>query len=654
MSARALRLVTGQPDDDAPDYDLPRDDDAERAVLGAAILGGPDVLDEIRDLIDAEDFYHPKHETVFRALCELADTHRPRDAVALARALGPDLSRVGGPAYLHALMEAVPTAANGPYYAQFVRDKAYSRRMVTVGMRLAQMGRTELEADLIAAAKKEVMSLFDREIRGWPEPAPLSGTRPVPQFPIAALPTWTRAKVEAISHDTQTPLDLAATLALACLSTATFGKVRVMVRKEVGWSEPANLYTVAALPPGSRKSPVFSLMTAPITELEAALIESLMPEIITLRVDKKAAEDQASRAADQLAKAKSDEAESTRYEAHAAALEAEAITVPAIPRLFVDDVTPEALASILAEQGGLAVLSAESEIFSVIAGRYSGTPNMNVFLKGHAGDAMRVDRRGRPPETVERPSLTLGICTQPAALAELAAIPGASDRGLLARFLFTIPEANIGSRETDPEPADPTAHLAWSANLTSLMLAMRELAEPVTLTLSAKAADFRAAVSADFEVAMSDSGPLADLRDFGSKAVGAMARIAALLHLAEHLTDGYTRPISFETMTTAYTLIDYYTDHALAAFDLMSTDPTTARARLVWDWIERTGITRFTARDAFSSLTRTKFPKLADLEPALNLLEQHAYLRRLPAPPTAGRGRPPAPEYETNPRALSA
>lgn len=253
-----------------------------------------------------------------------------------------------------------------------------------------------------------------------------------------------------------------------------------------------------------------------------------------------------------------------------------------------------------------------------------------------------------PPTT----TTTLGICTQPGALAEFAAIPGANDRGLLARFLFTIPESNIGQRETEPVPADPTAHLAWDARLKALILSMRDLAEPLALTLSPKADALRQAVSADYEVMMAEGGRLAGLRDWASKAVGTMARIAGLLHLAEHLENGFERPISFETMAAAQALIDYYTDHALAVFDLMSTDPATARARALWDWIERTGTVRFTARDAFTSLSRPKFPKMADLEPALTVLEAHGYLRKLPAPPTTGRGRPPAPTYETNPLAM--
>ncbi|MBR7838444.1 DUF3987 domain-containing protein [Actinospica durhamensis] len=443
--ARHLHAVT----DPYPDQDdsraMPHDPDAERAVIGATILGGPATLAEISELIGPEGMYVPAHETILAALFGLADRGRPTDVVAAANALGPDLARVGGHVYLHTCLEAVPTAVNGPYYGQIVKDKAYSRALVALGTRLAQMGRTEYEDDLKAAAEREITALLQRPPRGWNLPIPLVGAHcAAPVFPLSALASWTRAKVEAVA-------------------TAAGGRVSVLVRPEIGWREPVNLYVVAALPPGSRKSPVFSSLTAPITAAEGELVENLLPEITTLRVDKKAAEDAAARAADQLAKANPAERDGARFEAHEAALAAEAITVPAIPRLFVDDVTPEALASILAEQGGsLAILSAESEVFNVIVGRYSGSPNMNVFLKGHAGDALRVDRRGRPPETIENPALTLGICTQPAALADLAAIPGAAGRGLLARFLFTVPDVAIGSRATDPEPADPAAHTALS------------------------------------------------------------------------------------------------------------------------------------------------------------------------------------------------
>ncbi|HEY3872376.1 MAG TPA: DUF3987 domain-containing protein [Actinocrinis sp.] len=663
---RALYAV---PDSDQPphhDESQPCDLDAERAVLGAALLAGttahgPAALAEMRALIQGSDFYRPAHETIWQAICGLTDAGQPVDMVSVTHALGRDLERLGGAAYLHTCMNAVPIAANGPYYAEIVRDLAYSRLMITIGTRLAAMGRTRLEPDLKAAARAQLQELIDADSRGWTDPVPLRRVHSVPPFPIVALPSWVRAKVEAVAHETQTPPDLAGTVALACLATAAGGAVRIAVRPEHGWIEPVNLYTVCAMPPASRKSPVFASMTGPISTTERVIADQLAPVITAARIDKRAADEYAERLAAELAKASAQERDTARYEAHAAAEAAAAITVPAEPVLFADDITPEAAASMLAEQRGrFAILSAESEVFAILAGRYSGSPNLNVFLKGHAGDELRVDRRGRPRETVQRPALTLGICTQPAALAELAAIPGAAGRGLLGRFLFSLPSSNIGRRNTKPSPADPAAHADYARNLTALTLSLRDRDEPqgapdggepvITLRLSPKASQILDGAAADFEAAMDDGGPLAQLRDWGGKAVGAMMRIAGLLHLAEHLHDGYARPIGPGTIAAAHNLIEYYTAHTLAAFDAMTTDPITERACHLLDWITNTGTVRFSARDAFTNQSRSRFPKMADLDPVIALLEQHGYVRRLHAPPSGARGgRPPAPVYEVHP-----
>ena len=127
--------------------------------------------------------------------------------------------------------------------------------------------------------------------------------------------------------------------------------------------------------------------------------------------------------------------------------------MPPVPRLVADDVTPEAAASLLAEQGGrLAVLSAEGGIFATLAGRYSGTPNLEVFLKGHAGDLLVVDRKGRDHEYVEHPALTLGLAVQPEVLTDIAAMPGFRGRGLLARILYALPPPPSAGARSAPRP----------------------------------------------------------------------------------------------------------------------------------------------------------------------------------------------------------
>lgn len=636
--------------EDQVPQDLPRHPNAEMAVIGAA-LTSPTVLAELLEMIEPGDFYEVRHEVIWNAIERLNAYGRPADLVSVTTELGRELNKCGGPVYLHDCIEAVPTALNGPYYAELLRDYAYARKVILGGIRLAQMGRTEIEDDLKAAVRRQLQEIAETDRRGWDAPIPLRRIRDVPPFPIGALPTWIRAKAEVTAYQTQTPVDLAGTLALACLATAAGGIVYVDVRPEHGWSEPTNLYLVGALPPASRKSPVFNAMTAPILATEAQLQAEAKTRIIELSVERKAAEDYAVRMADKLAKAPPGEADSARYEAQQAALAAEAITVPKDPRLFTDDATAETATSLLVEQGGkFAVLSAESEVFNEIAGRYSGNPNMNVFLKGHAGDPIRVDRKGRASEAVDRPALTLGICTQPSALADLAAVPGAAGRGLLARFLFTMPPSNIGYRDPKPGAVDRSVHAVYASKLQLLILALRDLDAPIHLTLGRDATALLDQVAEETETQLREGGRLAGYTDWGGKSVGAMMRIAGLLHLAEYGTDGFTRPINGATLTAARDLICYFTEHSLAVFETMTTDDVAERAGSVLTNLTNTATTRFTARDLFTNLSRSRFPKMADLEAALTLLEQHGYLRRLQAAPTSSRaGRPRAPVYEAHP-----
>jgi replicative DNA helicase len=290
---------------------------------------------------------------------------------------------------------------------------------------------------------------------GWSTPVPLGQSRHLPVFPAELLPAWVADMVFAVSEFTQTPLDLAGCIALAALSTAAGGRAEVEVRGS--WREPTNLYTVVALPPGSRKSAVFAAITGPLLGAERALVERTKPAIVEAELAARVAGKTAERTANAAANADASARDSLLADAMAAAMNAEAVTIPVLPRLVADDVTSEQAGSLLAEQGGrLAVLSSEGGIFATIAGRYSGTPNLEVFLKGHAGDMLRVDRRSRDSEHVDKPALTLGLAVQPEVLRDIANMPGFRGKGLLARILFAVPENTVGRRKigADPIPAD--------------------------------------------------------------------------------------------------------------------------------------------------------------------------------------------------------
>lgn len=81
----------------------------------------------------------------------------------------------------------------------------------------------------------------------------------------------------------------------------------------------------------------------------------------------------------------------------------------------------------------------------------------------------------------------------------------------------------------------------------------------------------------------------------------------------------------------------------------MGNDEATDDARAVLAWIERQGPISFTVRELFTSITRGRFRKVADLLPALELLEQHFHIQRAPEAERSGRGRKPSPTYFVHP-----
>ena len=145
-------------------------------------------------------------------------------------------------------------------------------------------------------------------------------------------------------------------------------------------------------------------------------------------------------------------------------------------------------------------------------------------------------------------------------------------------------------------------------------------------------------------------GAYAHIADWASKHTGACVRIAGLLHLAAHLRNGYSRPVDAPTMRAAVAIGEYYAAHALAAFEAMGADPVHDNARALLDWIMRVGCASFTRRDAFTHNSRARFAKVADLDPALALLEQHGYIQRAaPSEPTGRRGRPASATWLVHP-----
>jgi replicative DNA helicase len=443
-------------------------------------------------------------------------------------------------------------------------------------------------------------------------------------------------------------------LALTVLATVAAGAVEVQPRS--GWREPLCLFVAVGMDAGTRKSSVFSALTRPVAEFERDQATAALPAITETTTLRRIAEQAAAQAEAAASKAPADQREERQAEAIARAAEAANLVVPPLPRWLVDDATPEALAGLLATYGRIALLSPEGDVFDQMAGRYNQTtgPNLGVYLKGHAGDLLKVDRRGRPPEYVQRPCLTIGLTVQPEVLQGLAGRPGFRGRGLLARFLYSLPPSMVGRRQAGTPPVPQSVADRYALELQALAASLTSSAgdAPTVLSLDPQADKLLLAFERDLEPRLAaNSGDLAHLAGWAAKLAGATCRVAALLHLAEHLRDGWAHPIGANTLAGAIRLADYLVEHARAVFDLMGADPRVGDARWLLDWISRTDQVQFSRRDAHQA-ARGRFPKATDLEPALRLLEEHGHLRRVDPEPSRdphGRGRPASPRFVVNP-----
>ena len=117
----------------------PHSIEAEQSVIGGLLLEN-EALDKIADILSAADFYQHDHKTIFEHIVKLIEKNRPADIVTVAESLESttELSQIGGIAYLGALAQNTPTAANIRRYAEIVRERHVMRKLVTVGSGIAE------------------------------------------------------------------------------------------------------------------------------------------------------------------------------------------------------------------------------------------------------------------------------------------------------------------------------------------------------------------------------------------------------------------------------------------------------------------------------------------------------------------------------------
>jgi hypothetical protein len=243
----------------------------------------------------------------------------------------------------------------------------------------------------------------------WPDPM-LPGSIRVPNVPASLLPAWLGDMAQAVADSTQTPEAMASMLALSVLATCLQRQAEVApYGEDDDYTEPLALWVLVAMQSGSRKSAVINALTAPLLHWEKLERDRLRREVARVNAARAVAKKRIEKLTKDAANADSDEA---RQRLRDEISQEEQDMPPEIhpPKLFTGDTTAETCQGLLVKQGErLSVLTDEAGIFLVMAGLYSGgNASLDVFLQGHAGSPVRVDRADREAY-LERPALSFGL-----------------------------------------------------------------------------------------------------------------------------------------------------------------------------------------------------------------------------------------------------
>jgi len=146
----------------------PQSLDAEQSVLGGILIEDR-AITRVLDILLPQDFYREGHRKVFAAMIDLFDRNEPVDFITLTETLKKKgtLEEAGGIAYITALVDNVPTAANIQYYARIVKEKAILRGLIAASSEIitdSYDAKRDVD-ELLEKAESKIFEISEHKIK---------------------------------------------------------------------------------------------------------------------------------------------------------------------------------------------------------------------------------------------------------------------------------------------------------------------------------------------------------------------------------------------------------------------------------------------------------------------------------------------------------
>jgi len=383
---------------------------------------------------------------------------------------------------------------------------------------------------------------------------------PLLTFPVYVLPNELREVIAYLQQETQASPDLLASSLLGGMALCCQDLFDISPKAPLRF--PISLYQVVLAESGERKSTVDKLLMKPIRDLEAELELQYQEEKKQYDVAQRLwqSEQKALEKAFQQAVTKGEPSKLAKQQLENCLLQQP--LPPQRKRLLVSDVTRAAVKQALGKSNPSLVLLSD-EAGSILNGELlHDTPLLNSLW---SAQPIEVDRANGEMFRITDARFGTMLMVQPALFKEYVARQGLRARasGFFARTLLCQPSSTIGSR-FEREPITKTAtsdplvwfHTRVMTRLNESIQRRDKRAERVCLTLSPEAAHRWALEYNRIESMSGPSGALYEYRDYASKQLEHVARIAGVL---EAFVTGNV-VISEHTMHAAIQLASYYLD----------------------------------------------------------------------------------------------
>jgi putative DNA primase/helicase len=480
----------------------------------------------------------------------------------------------------------------------------------------------------------------------WP-PLILPGTVKLPEIKADILPTWAGDMARALAADLQVSESAVILPTLSTIATAVQRRFEVAPRGDNSYLEPLNIWILTVAPSGSRKTPVLNALTDPLKRWEKLAGDRMRRQIAEVEATRRMIKKRIEKLETKAGNAEDESERNNLRDQIRAALEEMPEELKA-PRLMTGDITPEQLQVMLVEQRErMALISDEAGIFQILSGQYSGgVAILDVFLQAYSGASVRIDRRTRQA-FLEKPSLTFCLMLQPGILQSVASDQRFHDSGLLARFLFAIPQNTVGRRNVRIlNPVPDEIKRGWHDGLHDLLIdAEKPSPEPRILPFTHKGRELWLDFAQQVEDELGENGKLYHMAEWGAKLPGACARIAGLMQLIK--TGRHSERVEVGAVGRAVALCELLIEHAKAAFQLLGADEIEADALHLMKWIQANRSLEFNRSQAQKAL-EGRFRTVDRLKAAAKRLSEWNVLS--PEMKRINKGARPTPFYRVNPQ----